>query len=361
MAFISEYSASKIVSLLVVAATIAAPLTTAEACTRAMYTGPGNVVVTGRSMDWMEDMSANLWALPRGITNNGAAGSNSITWTSKYGSVVVTAYDLAVADGMNEKGLVANLLYLSTAEYGEVGNKPTLSSMMWAQYALDNFATVDEAVKALRAEPFRIVAPLLPNGSATTLHLSLSDASGDSAIFEYIDGKLVIHHGKEYKVMTNEPRYSQQLAINNYWKDIGGANFLPGTITPSDRFVRAAYMVNSMPKDVLKRFSTALPEKNLETQATLSVLGIMRSISVPLGESVPNRPNVASTLWRSVSDQKSKIYYFDSSFSPDTVWVDLKKLDLNQGAPVKKLTTAGGKILAGETSRLFEPAKQFKP
>ena len=352
---------SKLALMLVASAISAMSVEQAVACSRVMYSGPANVVVTGRSMDWMEDMSANLWALPKGITNTGAAGPNSITWTSKYGSVVTTAYDIAAADGMNEKGLVANLLYLSNAQYGKAGDKPTLSTLMWAQYALDNFATVDEAVQAMKSEPFKLVAPVLPNGSASTLHLSLSDASGDSAIFEYLDGKLVIHHGKQYKVMTNEPSYDTQLAINSYWKSVGGVNFLPGTISPSDRFARGSYMLDAMPNTVLKRFSTALPTKNLETQSSLSMLGIMRSISVPLGESVPGRPNVASTLWRSVADQKSRVYYFDSALSPNAMWVDLKKLDLSQGAQVKKLTTAGGKIYAGETSQLFEPAKIFKP
>jgi choloylglycine hydrolase len=352
----------KNISMLLIASAIGSvSIEQSMACSRVMYSGPSNVVVTGRSMDWMEDMSANLWALPKGISNTGAAGPNSITWTSKYGSVVTTAYDIAAADGMNEKGLVANLLYLSKAQYGQVGNKPTLSSLMWAQYALDNFATVDEAVQALKSEPFRIVAPVLPNGSASTLHLSLSDASGDSAIFEYLDGKLVIHHGKQYQVMTNDPSYDKQLAINSYWKDVGGVNFLPGTISPSDRFARGSYMLSAMPNTVLKRFSSALPTKNLETQSSLSMLGIMRSISVPLGESVTGKPDVASTLWRSVADQKSRIYYFDSALSPNAMWVDLKKLDLSQGSPVKKLTTAGGKIYAGETSQLFEPAKIFKP
>lgn len=352
----------KNISMLLIASAIGSmSIEQSMACSRVMYSGPSNVVVTGRSMDWMEDMSANLWALPKGISNTGAAGPNSITWTSKYGSVVTTAYDIAAADGMNEKGLVANLLYLSKAQYGQVGNKPTLSSLMWAQYALDNFATVDEAVQALKSEPFRIVAPVLPNGSASTLHLSLSDASGDSAIFEYLDGKLVIHHGKQYQVMTNDPSYDKQLAINSYWKDVGGVNFLPGTISPSDRFARGAYMLSAMPNTVLKRFSSALPTKNLETQSSLSMLGIMRSISVPLGESVPGKPDVASTLWRSVADQKSRVYYFDTALSPNAMWVDLKKLDLSQGSPVKKLTTAGGKIYAGETSQLFEPAKIFKP
>ena len=53
---------------------------------------------------------------------------------------------------------------------------------------LDNFATVEETVEALGADPFVILAPDLPNGKAMSLHLAVSDASGDSAIFEYVAG-----------------------------------------------------------------------------------------------------------------------------------------------------------------------------
>ncbi len=84
---------------------------TAEACTRVLYQGTQNVVITGRSMDWMEDMHSNLWVFPRGVERNGEAGPNSITWTAKYGSVIVSSYEVGTADGINEKGLVANLLY----------------------------------------------------------------------------------------------------------------------------------------------------------------------------------------------------------------------------------------------------------
>ena len=55
---------------------------------------------------------------------------------------------------------------------------------MWAQDVLDNFATVAEAVKLLETEPFRIVAPTLPNGSPANGHLAVTDASGDSAIID---------------------------------------------------------------------------------------------------------------------------------------------------------------------------------
>ena len=57
------------------------------------------------------------------------------------------------------------------------------------------------------------------------LHLSISDATGDNAIFEYVDGKLDIHHSKAYQVMTNSPVFDQQLALDDYWKNIGGTLF----------------------------------------------------------------------------------------------------------------------------------------
>ena len=33
-------------------------------------------------------------------------------WTSKYGTLSAAGYDIGITDGMNEAGLVANLLFL---------------------------------------------------------------------------------------------------------------------------------------------------------------------------------------------------------------------------------------------------------
>jgi len=92
----------------------------AFACSRVVYLGQDNVVITGRSMDWAEDIKTNLWIFPRGIQRNGLGGSNTIEWVSKYGSVIASAYDIASSDGMNEKGLVANMLYLAESDYGKM-------------------------------------------------------------------------------------------------------------------------------------------------------------------------------------------------------------------------------------------------
>ncbi|MBK5198677.1 MAG: linear amide C-N hydrolase [Methyloceanibacter sp.] len=331
----------------------------AEACTRAVYLGSDGVVITGRSMDWAEDMRSNLWAFPRGTKRDGAAGPNSPKWISKYGSVIVSGYDVGTADGMNEEGLVTNLLYLAESDYGTPDGKPPLSISLWAQYVLDNFATVAEAVEALRAEPFQVIAPTLPNGSPAQLHLSISDATGDSAIFEYIGGKLVIHHGKQYRVMTNSPRFDDQLALNAYWQSIGGLTFLPGTNRAADRFARASFLIAAIPTAADPHFINAVPGSTYVNQAVASTLSVIRSVSVPLGITTPGQPNIASTLWRTAADQKNKVYFFDSATSPNTFWVPLAELDLKEGAPVKKLAVAGGQVYAGNAAGNFEPAQPF--
>lgn len=107
---------------------------------------------------------------------------------------------------------------------------------------MDNFASVKEAVEHFRKKEFAVVTDVIPGtDKSTTVHLSLSDPSGDNAILEYIDGELVMHHDPSYTVMTNDPIFEQQLAIADYWKEIPGKIFLPGTNRAADRFVRASY------------------------------------------------------------------------------------------------------------------------
>ena len=102
-----------------------------------------------------------------------------------------------------------------------------------------------------------------------------------------------------------------------------------------------------------------MPQGTYVNQAVASTLGVIRSVSVPLGITTPGQPNIASTLWRTASDQKNKVYFFDSATSPNTFWVPLADLDLKAGAPVKKLTVAGGKVYAGNAASSFEPAQPF--
>ena len=321
----------------------------ANACSRAVYFGKAGQTVTGRTMDWKEDMQTNLWVFPRGMQRDGGMGEQGFSWTSKYGSVIASVYEAGTADGMNEKGLVANLLFLVESEYPDPNKdqRPKMSIAAWTQYVLDSFATVEEAVAEMRKEAFCIVGVVAPNGVAGKIHLSISDPTGDSAIFEYIDGKLVIHHGREYQVMTNSPVYDQQLALNEYWKQIGGTVMLPGTNRAADRFARASFYINAATQSADPR------------EATAAVFSVMRNVSVPRGISTPDQPNISSTIWRTVADQKNLVYFFEDTASPSLVWVDLKQIDFEPSTGVRKLQLHGNPGLGGNQTDSFKASAPF--
>jgi choloylglycine hydrolase len=344
------------------AATVLLPNPTpTEACTRALYVAKDGTVIVGRSMDWGEDMMSNMWVLPRGMTRDGRGGKNTISWKSKYGSLIVSAYDIGTAEGMNEKGLVVNELALVESDYGTPAEGATVISLsVWPQYVLDNFATVKEAVADLRMEKFGVQTVVLGTGRPANMHLVISDASGDSAVFEYIDGKLVIHHGKQYRVMTNSPTYDKQLAIMEYWKEAGGlAKSLPGTSRAADRFVRTSYLLEVLPSEVSPTYISGAPQQSFKFQAPMAVLSLMRSVGTPLGFANEEQPWVSSTIWRTVSDSTNRVVIFDSALTPATFWVKFDDLDLAPGAPVKKLQLAGGKTYSGNAVAQFVDAKLF--
>ncbi len=337
------YRLAPIACIMVAAAAVTGK---ADACTRAVYLGPDNMIVTGRTMDWKEDPQSNIYFFPRGMERRGGKTDNTIKWTSVYGSVVTAGYDIGVCDGMNEKGLVANLLFLAESDYHRPDDKrPVMGLSIWTQYVLDNFATVDEAVEVLGKEVFRIDDPDLPNGAKSTLHLSISDPTGNSAIFEYINGNLVIHHGRDCQVMTNSPTYDKQQTLDDYWEQIGGLVMLPGTNRASDRFVRASFYIKVLPQTADYR------------QAVAGVFSVMRNVSVPLGISIPSQPNIASTRWRTVADQKNRVYYFESTLSPDIFWIDLNALDFSADKSVRKLTLTNGEIYSGDAAVKMQDAE----
>ena len=77
------------------------------------------------------------------------------------------------------------------------------------------------------------------------------------------------------------------------------------------------------------------------------------------GISTPGQPNISSTRWRTVADQKNKTYYFESALAPNVFWVDLNDLDFSENAPTKKLSIAHGEVYAGNVDKDFQDAQPF--
>ncbi|QDK46533.1 choloylglycine hydrolase [Bdellovibrio sp. ZAP7] len=325
---------------------------TAYPCTRFLWDTKKQDVIVGRNMDWFEDIGSNMWLLPRGIVRDGGTDDNSLKWTSKYGSVIMTAYDIGTADGLNEKGLTANLLYLTESDFGERDEKlPGLSFTLWAQYYLDNFETVADAMAAFKADPYQVQSFSIKTSSGEksgSVHLAISDKTGDSAVIEYINGKPKIYHDKTFKVMTNSPPYEEQLTALKQYKGFGGHKDLPGTTAAADRFVRAAYYAQQLPQPTEYRESVA------------GVLSVLRNVSQPFGTADPARPYVSTTRWRTVADMTRGVYFYENTLSPNLVWVQIDRLEFKKNSPVQKITLVKNYDLVGDISGYFKPVKAFE-
>ena len=123
---------------------------------------------------------------------------------------------------------------------------------------------------------------------------------------------------------------------------------LPGTNRAADRFARATFYIK------------AIPQTADSVESVAAVFSVIRNASVPLGISTPDKPNISSTLWRTVSDQKNRRYFFESTRSPNIFWVDLSDLDFSAGQPAKRLFIAHGGIFSGNTAAMFEPTEPFQ-
>ena len=69
---------------------------------------------------------------------------------------------------------------------------------------------------------------------------------------------------------------------------------------------------------------------------------------------------ISTTQWRTVSDSKNLLYFFESSLTPNTFWVNLRETDLSEGAPVLKLSIANGETYHGNATKEFKPAQPFR-
>jgi choloylglycine hydrolase len=302
-------------------------------------------------MDWPESTEPVITVFPRGMARDGGRVGpdvvvqvNPAKWTSKYGSMVTTVYGIGTVDGFNEKGLGVHMLYLNATDFGPRDNsRPAVHSGLWGQFLLDNCATVAEALEAL--EGIQVVMAEA-RGHKATLHLAMEDTTGDSAVVEYLDGKPVVHHGRQYQIMTNDPPYDQQLELlqqQDYSKPSSDTT-LPGNVKATDRFQRMAY------------YGAMLPEPKNEREAVASALAIARNVSVPFGAPYKGF-GIYNTEYRTVMNLTKLRYYFELTTSPNVIWADLSKFDLTPGSPVKILNP-DNIDLSGDVTEKFQKAEK---
>lgn len=322
-----------------------------DACSRAVYAGADNNFIVGRSLDWKTPIPTNLYVYPRGMEKRSSDQPGALTWRSYYGAVYAVGYDGGITEGMNERGVVVNGLFCKGTVYNtpDARQGAPMSLAVFVAWMLDQCATTQEVIDQLEGTDFSIGGATFDGGTVSTLHWGITDASGHSAIVEYDNGKLSIHDMDGYPVMTNDPQWPQMRAIIDYWRKIGGAHALPGTVTSPDRCVRA---------DFFTRHVKAVADVDEGVSITRSILA---TVSVPYTYLIEGEPNLSSTQWRSYAALRDGRYYFDIVTNSGIFYIDLTRLNLNEGSPVLKLDTSRTATLAGCANSHLKVSQPFTP
>jgi choloylglycine hydrolase len=298
-------------------------------------------------MDWPESTQPVMTLMPRGLERDGGmlgpqrVDANPARWRSQYASLITSIYGIGTADGLNEHGLAGHLLYLEASDFGPRDpSRPGLHAGLWVQYLLDGAATVSEALMLLDDVQLLMVSA---HGRQASVHIALEDASGDSAIVEHIDGAAVIHHGREFTVMTNDPTYDEQLALlaaldlSHPSRDMP----LPGNVNARDRFQRASY------------YAALMPSPSDEREAVAGVLAVARNVSVPFGAPY-GEFGIYDTEYRTVCDLVRRRYLFELTTSPSVIWASFDAFELTAGSPVLGFDPRADFMRSGDVSDAFQ-------
>src|SRR4030095_7223814 len=182
-----------------------------HACTTFFINKNGQMVF-GRNYDWITDEGMVCTNL-KGLSNTSMQTENGETtsWISQYGSITFNQYGKEFpTGGMNEKGLVVELMWLDETKYPAADYRPAIGVLQWIQYQLDNCTSIEEIIvtdKQLRISPT----------GTTPLHYLVADANGKAATIEFLNGKMVIHKGNDltFPVLTNSTYNESVNSVKN--------------------------------------------------------------------------------------------------------------------------------------------------
>jgi penicillin V acylase-like amidase (Ntn superfamily) len=256
-------------------------LQNAFSCTTFFINSNGQLVF-GRNYDWVSDagiVCTNLKGLSK--TSLKMQDGNTTSWVSKYGSITFNQFGKELpTGGMNEKGLVVELMWEDGTKYPVPDDRPAFHVLQWIQYQLDNNATVEGVIatdKKIR------IAPNNP-----PLHYLIADASGNAATIEFYANKMIVHTGKElpFPVLTNSS-YDESLKKTAEAKISAGNTNFSFQDNSLERFAKACSMMQQYEQNKINK------------PVIVYALDMLDNVSQP-----------GFTKWSIVYDIRSKKIYF---------------------------------------------------
>lgn len=342
----------------------------ALACTGIMLSTKDNAIVHGRTLEFGIYVPTEVVLVPRGYSFTGKTPlGDGKTWKAKYAALGTIAFgDLAVVDGLNEKGLAVGTFYFPTfAEYAKTTAENQSRSMSMSDFSnwiVTNFATVDEVRDAVSAGE-AVIAPTLLEGwppEPQPFHYVVYDASGASIVIEPVGGELKIHDNP-LGVMTNSPTFDWHMTnLRNFvaldprnvpaitvndqtFQQLGqgtGMLGLPGDFTPPSRFVRAAVFS-----------ATAIPSETAQ-EGVYQAFHILNNFDIPVGvtrSESDDKIHTDYTMLTAVRDPQALRYYWKTYDDQTIKMVDMKALDLD-AADIIKVSTKSDQTIDDVTGAM---------
>jgi choloylglycine hydrolase len=335
-----------------------AAATSASACTGIMLKTADGSFVHGRTVEFGIFIESQVVMVPRGYAFTGETPLGpGKQWSAKYAAVGVIGFDnLAIMDGLNEKGLAIGTFYFPTfASYTPTtpeNRAASLSMVDFSNWVLTSFASVADVRKAVESGEV-LVAPTILKGwppEPQPFHYVVYDKTGASIAIEPLGGKLVVSDNP-LGVMTNSPSFDWHMTnLRNFialnprnvppltidktsFLPLGqgsGMLGLPGDFSPPSRFVRAAVFT-----------ATAIPEKDA-AHGVLQVFHILNNFDIPVGVAREVTDGVIHsdyTMLTVARDPQALKFYWKSYDDQSIHVVDMNQLDLG-GKSLLKLSTA---------------------
>ena len=289
--------------------------------------------IFGKNFDWHVD-NALLMVNKRNVSKTAliskSSGQTPAKWTSRYGSITFNQIGRELPfGGMNEAGLVVEVLLFKKGQYPVPDSRPGISKFQWRQYQLDNFSTVEEVINS--DLQIRIIQPK----SGNVVHYIVCDRRGDCAIIEFIGGKLVCHTRETMpvKALTNTDAYTESVEYLKMHKGFGGKLPIPVGTDSLHRFVRTADMI-----------------KNYDPKTSKSAVDYAFDILFNVKQ--------YNTLWNIVYDIKNLRIYFRTSVNYQIRYLDLKSFDFSCTTPVKVLDI-NASFSGDVTNKFFDYTKEI--
>lgn len=304
----------------------------------------GDAFLIGHNLD---DSTLNpdgaIYINKRGITKRnisfheiltGQPTQPTIHWTAKYGSVTFNTWGREFIDGgINEAGFYIQEMTLEETVYPQRAGQPVFFMQQWMQYLLDNFATVAEALDALNAVSI----------DGWPWHFFLADRAGNYSIVQFLDGTAQIHTGTGTIPVLCNTRYTTEQANLQHYAGFGGQEVVDLHDPQTERFVHAAYLLQTAP-----------PQPTVEDAFTLLKHLERTTADLPEDDPAYNPLNPESrTRWAYVIDVTEQRVYYSTCAAPQRKFFDLSACDYDCQTPVQMLNIHAD--LAGNVTAAFRP------